>query len=33
MTLAGMARVVHHAHIIQLIGESSRRKTAMKEDK
>jgi DNA replication protein DnaC len=33
MTVAAIDRLVHHAHIIQLIGESYRRKTAMKEDK
>ena len=33
MTLEAIDRLVHHAHIIQLIGESYRRKTAMIEDK
>ena len=33
MTVAAIDRLVHHAHIIQLIGGSYRRKTAMKEDK
>jgi DNA replication protein DnaC len=33
MTVAAIDRLVHHAHIIQLKGESYRRKTAMKEDK
>jgi DNA replication protein DnaC len=33
MTVAAIDRLVHHAHIIQLLGESYRRKTAMKEDK
>jgi DNA replication protein DnaC len=33
MTVAAIDRLVHHAHIIQLTGESYRRKTAMKEDK
>lgn len=33
MTVAAIDRLVHHAHIIQLLGESYRRKTAMKEEK
>jgi len=33
MAVAGIDRLVHHAHIIQLTGESYRRKTAMKEEK
>jgi DNA replication protein DnaC len=33
MTVAAIDRLVHHAHIIQLTGESYRRKTAMKEEK
>ena len=33
MTVAAIDRLVHHAHIIQLTGESYRRKTAMKEGK
>jgi DNA replication protein DnaC len=33
MTVAAIDRLVHHAHIIQLTGESYRRKTAMKEYK
>jgi DNA replication protein DnaC len=33
MTVAAIDRLVHHAHVIQLIGESYRRRTAMKEDK
>jgi DNA replication protein DnaC len=33
MTVAAKDRLVHHAHIIQLTGESYRRKTAMKEEK
>jgi DNA replication protein DnaC len=32
MTVAAIDRLVHHAHIIQLVGESYRRKAAMKED-
>ncbi len=33
MTVAAIDRLVHHAHIIQLTGESYRRKTAMKKEK
>jgi DNA replication protein DnaC len=33
MTLAAINRLVSHAHIIQLTGESYRRRTAMKERK
>lgn len=32
MTVAAIDRLVHHAHIIQLIGESYRRKSAMKNE-
>jgi DNA replication protein DnaC len=33
MTVAAIDRLVHHAHIIQLLGDSYRRKAAMKEEK
>jgi len=33
MTVAAIDRLVHHAHIIQLLGDSYRRKTAMKVEK
>jgi DNA replication protein DnaC len=33
MAVVVIDRLVHHAHIIQLTGESYRRKTVMKEEK
>jgi DNA replication protein DnaC len=33
MAVTGIDRLVHHTYIIQLTGESYRRKTAMKEEK
>jgi hypothetical protein len=33
MTVAAIDRLAHHAHILQLIGESYRRKTALKQEK